>query len=98
MGKLEVVSTWTATEIKQQISDMFLDAFIPAVGCNTLEFDYLSSVPGLKLLQKPVVNESFTWDGAAVFSNSRGIVYILASALHKLKEADNRSIVSDKVC
>ena len=98
VGKLEVVSTWSATEIKQQLSDMFLNAFILAAGCNTLEFDYLGSVPGIKLLQKPAVNEASTWDEAAVLSNSRGIVHILASALHKLKKANNPSIVSDKVC
>ena len=45
-----------------------------------------------------VVNEASTWDEAAVLSNSRGIVHILASALHKLKKANNPSIVSDKVC
>ena len=98
VGTLEVYSTWTEKEMQTEISDMFLECFTPIPGCTTLLFHYLASVPGLKLLQKPKVNATFSWDGVAVQSNSRGIVYILPDSRHILKaktvEHNNSSLHS----
>ena len=52
VGKLEIFSHWTEFEVYKQISDMFFQCFEPVLDCNTLEFHFLSSIPGLKLLQR----------------------------------------------
>ena len=103
VGKLEIFSHWTEFEVYKQISDMFFQCFEPVLDCYTLEFHFLSSIPGLKLLQKPKVNAAFTWDGAAVQANSRGIVYILTDSKHICKSIPEsqdfgEEIITERVC
>ena len=66
IGKIELSTKASEYEIKTQISDMFFDCFKSVVNTSMLEFEYLTMVPGLRLLQVPKVNFGFTWDGAAI--------------------------------
>ena len=98
IGKIELSTKASEYEIKTQISDMFFDCFKSVVNTSMLEFEYLTMVPGLRLLQVPKVNFGFTWDGAAVKASSKGNLYILVHQKHSLKKKSTETASCNQVC
>ena len=101
-AKVEISVSYSENAVQQEISDLFFDCFIPISNCNILQFDFLTTIPGLKLLQKAKVNSGFKWDGMAVQSLSKGILYILSHSQHFLKtnvavthSTDDEALVSE---
>ena len=75
-GKLAINKNMTETEIANEIQSLFQSCF----KSNKFKFKYMATLNGTKLLIFPKVNSSFQWDGAAVLSLSRGIVYVGTSS------------------
>ena len=84
-AKMEISVSYSENAVRQEISDLFLNCFIPISNCNIFQFDFLTTIPRLKLLQRAKVNSGFKWDGMAVQSLSKGILHILSHSQHFLK-------------
>ena len=84
-AKLDMPVECSEEYIRKEISELFSSSFVAIDGCPSLSFDFLSTIPGLKLLQKAKVNCNFRWDGNAVQSLSRSVVYITTHEKHLLK-------------
>ena len=70
-------------EVHDEISKLFLNCFV-SNGNDRLNFTYLSSLPGTKVLTAPKVNQAFCWDAAAVLGLHRSTIYIAISEEHPL--------------
>lgn len=69
--------------MKEEISSVFKHQF-DIDGHELLQFDFLTTVPGLKRLKVPNTSSSFCWNGQEVASLAgQGSLYILARS--KLK-------------
>lgn len=69
--------------MREEISSVFKNQF-DLKGHEQLQFDYLTTVPGMKRLKIPNTSSSFCWNGQEVASLAgQGSLYILARS--KLK-------------
>ena len=88
LGAVGLISTITFAkcdtelEIKDQIQPLFAPCFEPHSG--PLLFQFLSCRPGMKVLGKPDVGNDFHWDGHAVLTLGRSIIYIGVDKQHVL--------------
>ena len=84
-AKLKFFTDWTPEQLTDEISGLFADCFQSTDSDFCFSFQYLSIIPGMKLLHQPKVNAAFYWDGAAVAALGRTPLYVLANANCKLK-------------
>ena len=77
IGKLSLCKSMSEGDISTEVSMLFKNQF-ESEGSNGIgfQFYFLNTPAGTKLLREPNVNASFKWDGAAVLSLSRSILYI----------------------
>ena len=97
IGKIGLSSSASEYEIRTQVIDMFFDCFEFMSNTSMLEFEYLTMVPGLRMLQLPKVNFGFTWDGAAVKASSKVNLYILVHQKHFLKKESAKTACCNQV-
>lgn len=102
IGKVRLVSTWSNSWVTEEITNVFSTSFGLAEN-EQLQFQYLSVVPGAKVLSFAKVSSSFTWTGHAVSSLAgQGCIYIMTEsvppkmALKKsIKEESSTILVND---
>jgi len=90
-AKLHADTNWTNREVENQMSSLFEECF--DLNVERFKFLFLSTIPGIKVLHHPKVNDSFCWDGAAVQALGRGPIYILADENCKLKQPQTQVII-----
>ena len=78
VGKLAISKTMTESQIIADIKNLFKDSFEKKNGIE-FEFSFLTIIAGTKLVRYPKVNSTFMWDGAAVVSLNRSVIYIAVS-------------------
>lgn len=71
--------------MREEISSIFKHLF--ALGEHELiQYDYLTTVPGMKRLKKPNVSTTFSWNGQEVASLAgQGSLYVVAKSALKCK-------------
>ena len=94
-AKIAITKQQSEREVAVEISKLFKSCFSSSsrIDDELLQFHYLGSFPGTKLLKIPKVNNAFSWDGAAVLSLHKTTIYIAVS--HKFKLCSELNIVID---
>ena len=86
VATVKIESVWSATKIYNEICDLFKKEFEEnLIGNSCFGFDFMTSIPGTKILQKAIVNSFFVWDAAAIEALGKKIVYVLTHSHCRLK-------------
>lgn len=83
IAQITFSTSWDEDTMKKEISSLFKDCFEP--DDQDIDFIYLSTIEGSKVLQKTKVSKHFVWNARAVVSLSRRTFYILVHPQYSLK-------------
>lgn len=96
IAKLYISNEWPAGRISSEITDLFRSCFEPFEG--PLQFHYLKTLTGTKMLRKQKVSKDFPWDARAVLNLARLVINIVVSCDHKLitPKSEDMKVVEDQ--
>ena len=84
VGRLTLCKSMSEGDISSEVAMLFENLFESDDSDGiSFKFHFLITPAGTKILSQPNVNATFKWDGAAVLSLSRSVLYI--AAYSKLK-------------
>lgn len=81
IAKLYISNDWGPEKVRREVTNLFRTSFKPFEG--DLQYLYLKTLTGSKILRKQKVSKDFPWDAKAVLNLARNIIYLLISPNHE---------------